>query len=449
MVIIIVISSIGLFGSSLATTAVMRAVLLERVDSDLASSVAGWTQDPDIYQSVPAVTGPPSDFVVLRIDPSGVQHWINASDTRPNFAEVDILGGPTTVDSLPGSAQDVEWRSVGVTTPLGITIVAQSLERENAMLRGLVGVQIFISLIALVFMALVGAWFIRRALAPLREVEATARAIAAGEFDRRVPAWSGDTEVGQLSRSLNTMLARLQASIDTSREKEEQMRRFIGDASHELRTPLTSVSGYAELYRSGATRDADKVLGKIEEESGRMKLLVEDLLALTRAEGSRLELKPVDLLELVLSARGSGSAAFAGREITVVNETDAPPIVNGDADRLHQVLLNLITNALRHGGADASVQLKLSTEGRDAVIEVVDNGRGISPEAITHIFERFYREDASRTRASGGGSGLGLSIVKSLVEQHGGTIVVSSTPGEGSVFRIRLPRLLNPSTGER
>lgn len=451
VVIIIVVSSVGLVASALATTAVMREVLLQRVDADLTASVGGWTQDPDIYQSAPAVVGPPSEFAVLRIDPSGNQQWINASDTRPNFGDVDIEGGPTTVDSLPGSVEDVEWRAMGVATPLGVTIVAQSLEREDAMLGGLMAVQIFISLIVLVIMALVGAWFIRRALAPLREVESTARAISGGEFDRRVPDWSPETEVGQLSRSLNIMLARLQTSIDTSREKEEQMRRFIGDASHELRTPLTSVSGYAELYRSGATQDADKVLGKIEEESGRMKLLVEDLLALTRAEGSRLELKPVDLLELVMSARSSARAAFAGREITVVNDVLESPVVNGDRDRLHQVLINLISNALRHGGEEATVQLRLSTADRDAVIEVIDDGRGISPEAIPHIFERFYREDASRTRTrgAGGGSGLGLSIVKSLVEQHGGTIVVTSVQGEGTVFRIRLPRLLNPATAER
>lgn len=449
VVIIIGVSSVGLVGSSLATTAVMRHVLLDRVDSDLVTSVGGWTQDPDIFQSTRPLVGPPSEFAVLRIDPSGSQQWINSAETRPNFEDVNIDGGPTTVDSLPGSAEDGQWRAMGVTTSLGVTIVAQSLDRENSMLQGLMAVQIFISLIVLVFMALVGAWFIRRALAPLREVEATARAISGGAFDRRVPDWSPDTEVGQLSRSLNVMLARLQTSIDTSRAKEEQMRRFIGDASHELRTPLTSVSGYAELYRSGATQDADKVLGKIEEESGRMKLLVEDLLALTRAEGSRLELKPVDLLELVMSARSSGRAAFAGREVTVVNDALGPPVVNGDRDRLHQVLINLISNALRHGGDEATVQLRLSTADRDAVIEVIDDGRGISPEAIPHIFERFYREDVSRTRGSGGGSGLGLAIVKSLVEQHGGTIVVTSVQGEGTVFRIRLPRLLNPANAER
>lgn len=447
VVIIILVSSVGLVGSTLATSTVMRGVLIDRVDSDLATSLDTWTLNPEVYQSGPA--GPPSDFAVLRITPFGQQRWVNAGDIRPNFEEVNIDGEPTTVESLPDSDKEVEWRAIGATTPFGVTIVAKSLERENATIRGLVAVQSFISVFVLIIMALVGAWFARRALAPLREVEATARAIADGDLDRRVPAWHINTEVGQLSRSLNVMLGQLQQSIESSRDKEDQMRRFIGDASHELRTPLTSVRGYTELYRSGATDDVDKVLDKIEDESGRMKLLVEDLLALTRAEGARLDLHPVDLLELAMNVRSSAGAAFPGREITVVNDATEIPVANGDSSRLHQVLINLVTNALRHGGDDASVTLTLLIDGRDILIDVADDGKGISHEAQSHIFERFYREDSSRARNSGGGSGLGLAIVKSLVEQHGGTITVDSTPGEGTTFTIRLPRLLNPSNAER
>lgn len=447
VVLIVVISAVGLMASSLAVTAVMRTVLIDRVDSDLSSSVVGWTQNPELYESG-AIVGPPSEFAVLQITPTGFQHWINAGDSRPNFADVNIDGEPTNVDSLPGSEEDIEWRAIGVTTPAGVTIVAKSLERERLMIGGLIGVQIFISLIVLMLIALAGAWFIRRAMMPLKEVEITARAIAAGDLDRRVPTWPLNTEVGQLSRALNIMLGRLQKSIETSREKEEQMRRFIGDASHELRTPLTSVRGYTELYRSGATDDVDKVFDKIEEESGRMKLLVEDLLALTRAEGSRLELKPVDVLELAMSARSSAQAAFAGRTIDVANETEQLPMVNGDAARLHQILMNLIANGFRHGGDDAKVKITLVDDGRDVLIKVSDDGKGMSPAVAEHIFERFYREDTSRSRASGG-SGLGLSIVKSLVEQHGGTITVDSMEGQGSTFTIRLPRLLNPSNAQR
>ena len=217
------------------------------------------------------------------------------------------------------------------------------------------------------------------------------------------------------------------------------MRRFVGDASHELRTPLTSLRGYTELYRSGATQDPEFVFEKIDAESKRMSLLVEDLLALTRAEGSRLDMRKVDMLELVLSVGSSAHAAFAGRTIDVNNAADDIPIVDGDADRLHQILLNLVSNGIRHGGPEASVTLTLRDDAEHVLIDVADDGKGISPEDASHIFERFYRADTSRTRDTGG-SGLGLAIVKSLVEQHGGSISVESELGRGSVFTVCLPK---------
>lgn len=439
VIIIVVVSAIGLMGASFAVTYVMHRVLVERVDEDLSSAVDGWTQNPDVYES--NITGPPSEFTVLRITNDGRQSLYNArTTTQPDFTEVKQLNArPVTVHSRPGSDQNLEWRTVGVTTNNGVTFVAKSMEREDLMIRGLTGVQILISLIGLVLMALVGSWSIRRSLRPLREVESTARAIAGGDLDRRIPAWSLNTEVGRLAQALNVMLAQLQESIETAQSKEEQMRRFIGDASHELRTPLTSLRGYTELYRSGATKDVDLVFDKIDEESGRMKLLVEDLLSLTRAEGQRLDKRTVDMLELVLSAASSARAAFPEREITVHNNADDVPLVNGDPDRLHQVLMNLVTNGLRHGGDTASVELCIEFAGDNVAVKVADDGKGMSQEVASHIFERFYREDTSRTRGAGGGSGLGLAIVKSLVEQHSGTVTVESQPGVGTTFTILLP----------
>jgi len=217
----------------------------------------------------------------------------------------------------------------------------------------------------------------------------------------------------------------------------------VGDASHELRTPLTSLRGYTELYRSGITDDVDMVLSKIDAESSRMSYLVEDLLALTRAEGTRLDIRPVDVLELSLSVASSARAAFTGRSINVVNNTSGVPVVYGDASRLHQVVLNLITNGFRHGGEDAEITIELEREGDDVLVKVIDTGRGMDPEVSAHIFERFYREDTSRTRDTGG-SGLGLAIVKSLVEQHGGSITVESELGVGSTFTVRLPAVAEP-----
>ena len=141
----------------------------------------------------------------------------------------------------------------------------------------------------------------------------------------------------------------------------------------------------------------------------------------------------------MLSVGSSARAAFAGRTINVNNEATSIPMVDGDADRLHQVLLNLVSNGIRHGGEDAVVTLTLRDDEEHVLIDVSDDGKGISPDDASHIFERFYRADSSRTRDTGG-SGLGLAIVKSLVEQHGGSISVESELGRGSVFTVRLPK---------
>ncbi|AKK11831.1 sensor histidine kinase [Corynebacterium uterequi] len=450
LVAIILLAGLGFLLSSAAVTTVMRGIIISRVDSDLSASLEGWTQDPDISRQQ-ATKGPPSEFSVLIVDRHNWATWVNAGETRPDLSTVRIDGSPTTVGSLPGSAREVHWRAMGTASDGGITVVAKSLEGEQLMISGLIAVQVAISLLTLVMMGFAASWVVRKAIRPMEDVQLTASAIADGNFSRRVPSWPKNTEIGQLAAALNKMLERLQEEINKSQAKESQMRRFIGDASHELRTPLTSVRGYTELYRSGATDDIDKVLSKIDEESARMQLLVEDLLALTRAEGQRLDVRPVDLLEVTLSARSTAQAAFAGREVSVVNTTEDMPVVNGDPDRLHQVLLNLISNALRHAGEAAKVTLRLRQEGRDLYVDVIDDGVGMPREVADHIFERFYRADTSRSRSksSRGGSGLGLAITRALVEQHGGDITVTSVEGEGSTFTVRLPRLLNPQNASR
>ena len=249
-----------------------------------------------------------------------------------------------------------------------------------------------------------------------------------------------NTEVGALSHSMNVMLEQLQASIVELQSKETQMRRFLGDASHELRTPLTSVKGYAELYRSGATNDATMAMEKIEEEAARMSLLVEDLLSLTRSEEARFDEAPVDMLALGLSVVGSLRAAYPERSIEVDAKATDMPMVMGDTARLHQVLTNLIVNSLKHGGEEAKVRLSIDTDDNHVILEVSDDGVGVREADLPHIFERFYRADTSRTRATGG-SGLGLAIVKTIVEAHQGAITVDSTIGQGTSFRIVLPKL--------
>lgn len=220
------------------------------------------------------------------------------------------------------------------------------------------------------------------------------------------------------------------------------MRRFITDASHELRTPLTTIRGFAELYRQGAARDMDRLMGRIEGESRRMGVLVEDLLLLARMDTQRpLERRRVDLLVLASDAVHDARAVAPTRSISLeVLDGPGTPEVIGDDARLRQVLGNLVANALQHTPESAPVVLRVGTVGEAAVLEVEDAGPGIAPADARRVFERFYRTDASRTRASGG-TGLGLSIVDALVRAHGGRVSVRTATGQGCRFRVEIPRV--------
>jgi two-component system OmpR family sensor kinase len=235
------------------------------------------------------------------------------------------------------------------------------------------------------------------------------------------------------------------ASESQARASEERMRRFVADASHELRTPLTSIRGFAELYRQGAVADqADvaRVMRRVEEEAARMGLLVEDLLLLARLDQQRpLVQEPVDLLSIAADVVLDARARHPQRSITLIaGESPVPPVVLGDDARLRQVATNLVSNAILHTPPEASAAVSLQVEGDDAVLRVSDTGPGMPPAEAARVFERFYRADASRTRATAqNGSGLGLSIVAALVAAHGGTVEVESRLGVGTTFAVRLP----------
>jgi two-component system OmpR family sensor kinase len=236
-------------------------------------------------------------------------------------------------------------------------------------------------------------------------------------------------------------VASSESSAEAARTSEDRMRRFITDASHELRTPLTTIRGFAELYRQGAARDVEMLMSRIESESRRMGLLVEDLLLLARLDAQRpLERRRVDLLAMATDAVHDARSIAPRRDITLdVFDGPGTPEVLGDEARLRQVLGNLVANALQHTPETAAITVRVGTDGDSSILEVCDQGPGMTQEDAHRVFERFYRADSSRARASGG-TGLGLSIVDSLVLAHGGTVSVTTAPGEGCRFLVRLPR---------
>jgi two-component system OmpR family sensor kinase len=235
------------------------------------------------------------------------------------------------------------------------------------------------------------------------------------------------------------MLGHIESAFKAREASERRLRRFVADASHELRTPLAAVRAYAELFARGADRnpaDLERAMAGITRESERMSLLVDDLLLLARLdEGRPLEREPVELDEVVRDAVETSVALDAHRPIELESE---PVSVLGDRERLRQIVDNLLGNVRSHTPPRAPVRVRVGAVGGEAVIEVEDSGPGMTADAVERVFERFYRSDESRSRASGG-VGLGLSIVAAVAHAHGGTVAARSQPGEGATFTIALP----------
>ncbi|MBW4085137.1 cell wall metabolism sensor histidine kinase WalK [Paenibacillus sp. S150] len=286
---------------------------------------------------------------------------------------------------------------------------------------------------------------LRKTLVPLSKMGEAAQSIDAGNLGIRFPVDQGQTEIDKLSGSFNGMLERLEVSFHNEREAKEQMRRFAADASHELRTPLTSIHGFLEVLLRGAADNKEQLMSALRSmhgESKRINKLVEDLLLLARMDGApQLSIRNMLLGDVIAEMQPQLLVLAGERRVTF----DISRGIRGmyDPDRLKQVILNLFHNAVQHTDNEKGIiHVGLSTRGKEAVLAVTDNGSGISAEHIPHVFERFYRSDSSRTRKYGG-SGLGLSITKSIVEAHHGDIRVKSRPGEGTTFIVTLPRLLN------
>jgi two-component system OmpR family sensor kinase len=359
---------------------------------------------------------------------------------RPVLRARDLEGGgPLTVGATSGSRS---FRLVASPTDAGSTlVVALPLDDVKQTLARLVAIELVATLAVLAGVGVLARWLVHRGLRPLEDMGRTAGAIAAGDLSRRVES-DEETEVGRLGLALNRMLGQIESAFAAQQASEQRLRRFIADASHELRTPLTSIRGYAELFRRGAAErpeDLAKAMRRIEEESARMGVLVDDLLLLARLDQGRpLERERVDLRAIAADAVDDVRAVDPDRPIAL----EAPPadavVVLGDDARLRQVVGNLLVNARQHTPGGTPVRVRITLDEARATLEVADQGPGLAPEQAARVFERFYRADDSRTRAHGG-TGLGLAIVAAITEAHGGRVSVETAPGEGARFRVQLP----------
>lgn len=317
---------------------------------------------------------------------------------------------------------------------LGHSLAALQQARKRLLL--VFGIAIPLALLLSSFGGLVLA---NQALRPVDRITKAAEQIAAGDLSERVPVPQKMDELGRLAVTFNYMISRLQAAF-------ERQKQFTSDASHELRTPLAVMRGELEiaLRRERSPEEYQRTLGSNLEEISRLSRLVEDLLMLARADAGRVELRcePVNLSALCQNTTEYISPLAEQREQTLTYQPPPQPItIQADQQRMKQLLLNLLDNAIKYTDHHGTITLSLTTDEQQAILAVADTGRGIPAEDLPHVFERFFRRSAKTSDRSASGSGLGLSIVKWIVDAHGGTIDVQSKVGEGTTFTVRFPLL--------
>jgi two-component system OmpR family sensor kinase len=389
---------------------------------------------------------PPGTYAELR-DANGtvLSHIQLSSDAaHPRLSGLpaaDQQGRLFTVSSSSGSGS---FRVLEVAGPnqTSTIIAIPTTEVTNALHRLLLIESAAVA--ALLVVLSVGSWLVlRRGLHPLERMAATARTITTGDLSQRVSPSGGASEVGQLGLALNTMLGDIETGFAEREATEQRLRRFLADASHELRTPLTSIQGFAELFRlSGdqAKVDLPTILRRIEQESARMKILVEDLLLLARLdEPPAAERAPVDLA--VLAADACSDAVATAPDRAVRFDAPEPVVIAGDEAHLRQAIANLVTNALRHTPAGTPIEVSARLVDGEAVLAVRDHGLGLDADTEAHLFDRFWQADTAR---AGTGAGLGLSIVAAIATEHGGAAKASNAKDGGALLTLRLP--LNGST---
>ena len=401
---------------------------------DITRALAG---DPAAASTYQAATARGSYLVAVAVLPVGKGKLPGATPAPPGASAAgsgnpDVTGAPSRrilalAESL--ASVDATAAEVGLLTLGGASV-------------------------ALLLATALGTLLVRRSLRPLMRVATAANAMAAGDYARRVAVPPARDEVGRLARSFNAMAAAVEDAFATQR-------RFVADAAHELRTPLTALGGYADVLLLGAASDPHDLAEALEAmrgETHRMTRLVNDLLALARLDNKQLTLHwtDVDLADILRDAWTGVRLLRPDREVTLDLSTPMV-IVRGDADRLAQVVANLIDNAVKFTEPGGHIGLVLQAEEGNAVLTVRDDGVGIAPEDLPRVQERFYRADEARSRATGG-TGLGLSIVEAIVAAHGGSLDIVSQCGQGTTVTVRLPsvqaapgahlRSLSPATEE-
>jgi two-component system OmpR family sensor kinase len=450
--------------TSVFTIMALNQHLVSQIDQQLAASMTTQRQ-PGVAGLRNAEVGPGTPRLEAQFFPGGQDRgYVESYGTRVGLTPAQLEGiesaatgeGPQTIFVANAGrfrvlAADVDFLDAATRAPLGpgTRVVGLSTAPTDATISRMIIIALAGVLAGVLLVGGIGTWIVRRNLEPLRRVADTATRVSrmplhTGQvaLPERVAAEDTDTrtEVGQVGAAFNEMLDHVDEALNARHRSEQRVRQFVADASHELRTPLASIRGYAELSKREQNPVPESVthaMGRIESEAGRMGSLVEDLLLLARLDAGRpLDAESVDVSMLVVNAVSDAHAAAPSHDWKL----DLPPEpveVRGDPARLHQVVTNLLANARTHTPAGTRVTTSVRPEGEWVRIAVHDTGPGVPIDLQPNVFERFARGDNARSR-TGGSTGLGLSIVAAVTRAHGGSVEMSSRPGD-TTFALLLP----------
>ncbi len=482
-----------------STSSSLRSFLIQRLDQQIVQAVQpaeryllGAAEGANISRQPPFIpigsyeelitSNGPTLVAAIVSSPSQAGSPPLVTKTVSGVTSLTIpINSMTTVPSVAGDGITYRVYATKIPSRTGYVLIAAPLSSISDTLHQLDIVELLVSVGVLLLITSAGGALLRIGLKPLNSMTETAGAIADGDLTRRVETQIKNDEVGKLASALNKMLTRIENAMDSSRSSEERLRRFVADASHELRTPLTSIRGYAELFQRGGIQGPEqtaRAMQRIESEAIRMSALVEDLLLLAKLDQDRsVEYSRVDLAQIARDAIEDARAVEPTRPIRLSGLDHA--LVNGDANRLTQVVANLLSNARSHTSETTQVELRIeeihgepkhSSSIPYAVATAIpivkgpgepekrpndwirlmvrDAGPGIAGDDLSKVFERFFRTDSSRSRTQGG-SGLGLSLVAAIAEAHNGQAWVSSKGlGEGTTFGVDIPAYLPSNTNQ-
>jgi two-component system OmpR family sensor kinase len=429
---------------SAVSVLVLRDHMLDRTDASLTAAAQGSAIRLSRAPGIALVNASPTYAVAVLNLPTGRGRLVAGDDPEAELvpAALERLGGPflgRLADGGTAFELSGRLRAAAARTAVGdrIVVVAVPLNEVREDIRRLVFTELVTGVVLITLLALLGRFLIGKGLAPLTRMASTAQLVAeGGDLSERMP--EGRSEAGRLGAAINVMLTHIQHAFAARWASEERVRRFAADASHELRNPLTTIHGYAELYRQGAIppEETPQVMRRIEDEAARMARLVSELLELARLDkGAPLAMAPVDLTAVATEVVEDFAALNPDHPVTLAAPGELIAVV--DEARIRQVLVNLLANVRAHTPPGTSTVVRLTPP---AVLEVTDDGPGMSPEHAARAFDRFHHT------AQSDGTGLGLAIVQAIATAHGGHATLRSLPTQGTTIQITLPRTLSPPT---